>query len=336
MQVQVPRGKTFSIYGGVSQPGEYAIVKPEFRVMDALVLSRGLTSPYIDEIYIYRRADQENGEAGMQPQQPDQPAPGEDVLAPRPAQPQQQPAQPEEGATAPQGAPDQAAAPDTAGPADGRYIIVDGKPVLVGGAPGEGEAAATDEQQQQPMAQEQQAQPAQQQQAAAPGSFEFNEPIEPGDVRVIRVDMESLRRGERRHNIVIRPGDYIQVPDPQFGFFYVGGHVVRPGTYQLTGQKTTLTSAIIAAGMLDAFAVASRTDVVRRVGDQHVYVRVDLKKIFNGQEPDFYMQPNDQVRVGTNALAPYLAALRGAFRATYGFGFLYDRNYGAQDRNRGL
>ena len=31
--------------------------------------------------------------------------------------------------------------------------------------------------------------------------------------------------------------------------------------------------------------------------------------------------------VGTNALAPFVAALRGAFRITYGFGFLYDRNF---------
>jgi polysaccharide biosynthesis/export protein len=31
--------------------------------------------------------------------------------------------------------------------------------------------------------------------------------------------------------------------------------------------------------------------------------------------------------VGTNAMASFLAAARGAFRVTYGFGFLYDRNF---------
>jgi polysaccharide biosynthesis/export protein len=38
--------------------------------------------------------------------------------------------------------------------------------------------------------------------------------------------------------------------------------------------------------------------------------------------------------VGTNALAPFLAAIRGSFRFTYGFGFLYDRNFAAAENNR--
>ena len=40
--------------------------------------------------------------------------------------------------------------------------------------------------------------------------------------------------------------------------------------------------------------------------------------------------PNDIVRVGTNAFAPFVASFRNAFRITYGFGFLYDRNYAPQ------
>ena len=31
--------------------------------------------------------------------------------------------------------------------------------------------------------------------------------------------------------------------------------------------------------------------------------------------------------IGTNALAPFIAAIRNGFRFTYGFGFLYDRNF---------
>jgi hypothetical protein len=63
-----------------------------------------------------------------------------------------------------------------------------------------------------------------------------------------------------------------------------------------------------------------------------LYVRVDLERIHAGLEPDIYLKPNDLVRVGTNAGAPFLAAVRNAFRITYGFGFLYDRNYGQDDR----
>ena len=38
------------------------------------------------------------------------------------------------------------------------------------------------------------------------------------------------------------------------------------------------------------------------------------------------------LNLGTNLIAPYLAALRNAFRFTYGAGFIYDRNF-AYDRD---
>ncbi len=37
------------------------------------------------------------------------------------------------------------------------------------------------------------------------------------------------------------------------------------------------------------------------------------------------------MRVGTHAIAPLLATLRNSFRFTYGFGFVYDRNFGPID-----
>ena len=37
--------------------------------------------------------------------------------------------------------------------------------------------------------------------------------------------------------------------------------------------------------------------------------------------------------VGTNAAAPFLAALRNGFRVTYGFGFIYDRNFAYDNNN---
>lgn len=51
------RGRAFSIIGAVSQPGQYAIVDQDFKVLDALVLARDTTSPLIEDIYIIRRTD---------------------------------------------------------------------------------------------------------------------------------------------------------------------------------------------------------------------------------------------------------------------------------------
>ncbi|HSU66477.1 MAG TPA: hypothetical protein VLJ39_06380, partial [Tepidisphaeraceae bacterium] len=131
-----------------------------------------------------------------------------------------------------------------------------------------------------------------------------------------------------KYNIAIHPHDIIYAADPQTGFYFVGGHVARPGAYTLSGQKMTVKDAIISASMLDGLAIPQRTDVIRHIRPDHeVYVRVDLPKIFSGEQPDFYLKPGDKIMVGTNALAPFLAAIRGGFRITYGFGFLYDRNF---------
>ena len=46
-----------------------------------------------------------------------------------------------------------------------------------------------------------------------------------------------------------------------------------------------------------------------------------------GTQPDVVLKPNDTLNVGTNAIAPFMATIRNAFRLTYGFGFVYDRNF---------
>jgi polysaccharide biosynthesis/export protein len=119
------------------------------------------------------------------------------------------------------------------------------------------------------------------------------------------------------------------------GEYYMGGHVGRVGVYSLTAREVSLTQAIISAGMLDQVAIPGRTQITRRLQgqDKAIIARVDLEKIFAGQEPDIYLKPDDQVLVGTNFFAPFLAAIRNGFRITYGFGFLYDRNYYTNNNN---
>jgi len=58
---------------------------------------------------------------------------------------------------------------------------------------------------------------------------------------------------------------------------------------------------------------------------------VDLDKIASGEQPDFFIKPHDLINVGTHATARWRAVLRNAFRATYGFGFVYDRNFANKD-----
>jgi hypothetical protein len=147
--------------------------------------------------------------------------------------------------------------------------------------------------------------------------------------RVIRIPTRGLTAGDARYNIIIRPGDVIRVPPPPTGTVYLTGQISRPGAFSLT-ENITLDRVIAAAGGLTQVAVPERVDIVRMIGrDRQAIVRVNLRAIAEGTEPDIFLKSNDMIRIGTNFWATPLAVIRNGFRATYGFGFLVDRNFGS-------
>lgn len=151
----------------------------------------------------------------------------------------------------------------------------------------------------------------------------------PATNRIISVPAGPLREGDARYNLVIRPNDSIRIAAGQTGNYYLMGHVIRPGVYALAGFNVTVKQAIAAAGGLEALAWPDRCEVVRRIGpDRETIIPIDLDRIFSGREADLFLKPDDIVNVGTHAAAPFLATLRSAFRLTYGFGFVWDRNFG--------
>ena len=145
--------------------------------------------------------------------------------------------------------------------------------------------------------------------------------------RVIKVSASALREGDPRHNIVVRPGDIIRLASGEFGEYYVMGQIIRPGAYSLTGRMITLKTAIAAAGNLAPLAWPTHCTVYRRLGDREQMIQVNLDAIFAGREQDFFIKQDDLILVGTHPVAPFLAVLRNAFRVSYGFGFVYDRNF---------
>ena len=181
-------------------------------------------------------------------------------------------------------------------------------------------------------------QPSQPQNEDVPGDFGLNDMSTTETVtRVIIIPADRLLAGDPRYNIVIRPGDRITVPRDVVGEFWIGGNVNSPNAYPLTGRPINLKQAIITAGGLNQIAWPKKVEVVRRLGKnkaglmQEEIVLVDLQKIAKGLQPDFFIKPNDQINVGTNGSSRWLAQLRNAFRATYGFGFIYDRNFAVED-----
>lgn len=147
--------------------------------------------------------------------------------------------------------------------------------------------------------------------------------------RVIKVPTGPLLDGAAEVNIVIRPGDVIRIPAPKSGLVYVAGQVARPGPYNLPAQgRLTLLRALDSAGGLNSIAIPERIDITRVLGEgRQATMRLNGRAIAEQTQPDIYLKPDDRINVGTNFFATPLAVLRGGFRASYGFGFILDRNF---------
>ncbi len=146
--------------------------------------------------------------------------------------------------------------------------------------------------------------------------------------RVIKIPVDKLFGGDSQYNIIIRPGDVVRVPVDVVGEFYVMGNVNTQSVFSLNGRRMTLVQAITVANGLGDLAWPTRVEVTRRIGrNKQVTVMVNLKKIAAGHQPDFFIKPDDTINVGTDATAIFLYKLRNAFKASYGFGFEYSRNF---------
>ncbi len=310
------RQRTFQIRGAVMRPGQYAIVQTDFRVLDALVLAGDVQVPNIEYLYVIRPAKPATP-ATTQPSttQPEKPKAIPGLLEPKAKADTLTPAEKTETAPVTPKANGDTTLEDTNKKDEKSLpVFVNGNNAIDATKPAD--ATTTTPSGTTPPAD-----------ATAAKDFQFNAPLPDDQSTIIRVPLRQLLNGDLKYNVVIHPQDTIIVQTPEAGEFYMGGHVQRVGVYSLTGRQITLKQAVISAGMLDEVAIPERTEIIRRIGrDKEIFVRVNLAKVFRGQQPDVYLKPYDVVQVGTNMPAPFLAAARNAFRITYGFGFLYDRN----------
>ena len=360
-QVQVTvvesRNRIFTISGAVPQPGSYGILERNFRLTNALTLAGNLgANSGVEYAYIIRYTDDDEAGGEMQNDDPQRPR-GVDPLAPQSrlgnlddTTASRRLSGPTWEAVFSQDARDGDGASDAAigidaPDAEGRVIQIDGRDVAVDETPADFEVDMGGDEadfEVEMLGDDEMPEPALEPLADLPGeqrSFDFPE-LEAPPMVVIEVPIRPLLLGRYEYNVAVRPGDQIVVAAPRaLGQYYMSGHVNAPGVYALNGQKVTVTQAVAAARMLDQLAIPARSKLVRRQvlpnGEEvEVHARIDLAKIFAGKEPNIYLHPNDEIRVGTNFAAPWIATLRNAFRLTYGFGFLYDRNFARDDDDR--
>jgi polysaccharide biosynthesis/export protein len=337
----------FNIYGSVSAPGRYPITSPRFRLLDAIGLV-GDIGPQIRELYVIRSNDAIGEWAEEEFMEPGageavrEPADDELVIPP--------PTEPEWSFSAADGfAPAVVAA---AYPQEGEGVteeeaalegvISPGRdddlrrgrsfdPILVDPATGErvepGEA---------PAEPETGAEVDGEVDATLPeAAGELDEPFAWEDVpayedmqRVIRIDVTALKAGDPRYNVVVREGDSINVP-VDTGVFYTMGEVAQPGVYAFNGREITIKRAIALSRGLSPLAWPSKAEIIRREPgtDRQLTIPINIDRIFAGLDYDVLLRDDDILNVGTDIISPFLFVIRNSFRFTYGFGFVYDRNF---------
>ena len=303
--------RTFSIVGAVREPYRYNIDKPDYRLIDALAQAQDVNQINIPYIYVIRRPKAAAVEYGDTA----------DVGSRAPV-PAVKPAGP--------------IGPPELSPEEELQELLESIPRKSSYGPPSGFSKAlhlSDVEQS-----SSQLSPVTTGRRAEESGRDFHWPAAkprtraPFAGRVIRIPLDELMAGNDSYNIVIRKDDVIHVPFIDSGYYYVMGNVNRPGTYGIGAVPVTLTRAIAAAGSIGVLAEPAKVDLVRRIGpDRQEIVQLDLAKIFSGLQPDYYIKKDDIINIGTSPISPWLAVLRNGFRATYGFGFVYDRNYADRD-----
>ena len=311
VQLLDSRQNTYTVFTqsseGGTRSGTYVIPKPDFRLIEALTIANGIPGR-TRRVYVIRQAALDPSISGD--------VQGEDGAGEDQAPAPEDPAGLLEGIDS---------GLDNAGPSDrnapptgveeslnppsntGQWVFVDGKWVKL-----EGQEQGT---------------------SSLVGSSTDDEQLAELSKlvtqRIIEIPFQRLKEGDMRYNIVIRPGDVISVPDPNAGFVYVMGQIARPGAYTIPGeQELTLYRLVASAGGLSGLAWPEKVDLIRQISDtEQAIVRLDLRAIAQGTEPDIYLKQNDVINIGTSAAAVPLAVFRNGLRMTYGFGFVLDRNF---------
>lgn len=121
-----------------------------------------------------------------------------------------------------------------------------------------------------------------------------------GDPASIRIDLdELLLEGNQELNIPLQANDIVNIPVDKTIKVYVFGKVKRPGAIEIKkSEGISIVQAIAEAGGPDEGADRSNVLLKRKDGEgEEVQIRVNLKKIIRGKEPDIELRAGDTIYV---------------------------------------
>lgn len=325
LQVQTAnrRNRVYSIMGSVAAAGPYPIPQPDFRLLDAIAFARDI-GPEVRKLYVIRRVEdtplspamsdrfRETGDGDVfmiGGEEDDQAGTFSSGDGPRSESPRRRATSADDDLDA------LLAQADDAVPDDGGFqgLKIERDAELRDRRNGRDDGRVP----------------------GVPGA----EPFDWDDVpelassqRIIEIDVTALKNGDPRYNIVVRDRDVIQVP-VDTGVFYMMGEIARPGVYAFGGREITVKQAIALSGGFTPLAWPARCEIIRREQgtDKQLTIPINLDAVFAGSQPDVLMRTDDVFNAGTDVAAPFLFVLRNSFRFTYGYGFVYDRNFADQD-----
>jgi len=121
----------------------------------------------------------------------------------------------------------------------------------------------------------------------------------------IRVSIDGLFiQGDPRLNVVLEPGDVVNVPVDKLVAIYVFGQVRNPGALQVKRSSLpTLTQAIAQAGGFTDRANRKRVQIRRKdASGKDLEINVNVRSILKGTVKDVPLMMNDTVYVPESAL----------------------------------
>lgn len=126
-----------------------------------------------------------------------------------------------------------------------------------------------------------------------------------GESAAIRIPIDGLFvQGDPKLNIVLEPGDVINVPVDKAVPIYVFGQVRSPGALQVKRSSLpTLTQAIAQAGGFTDRANRKRVQIRRKdASGKELEIVVNVRDILKGKLKDFPLQVNDTIYVPESLL----------------------------------
>jgi polysaccharide export outer membrane protein len=149
--------------------------------------------------------------------------------------------------------------------------------------------------------------------AASPGSQPSEaQPEEEGQYELKRVNINGLLKGRFDENLVVEPGDIINIPPADV--FFVAGEVKAPGSFTLK-EGTTLRQAISLAQGTTIKAATGRGIIFREdpITGQRQEMKVNIDAVMSGRQPDLAILANDVIIVPNSRAKSIGSAFLTAF-----------------------